>query len=218
MDQAEDVAFLTGQQLTKMNAALGLALVDVLCERSDRSECVGKLLIKLLSIRDKHERPVTAEPTQHLLGEHGHRQALAAALRMPEDAETALVRRDFLDGLDGTVDAEDLVIFCEHLAEAATRILEQQEALDQIEEAYGLAGRPEHRLKCHALGAIFLQALPRREGLKRRVTWSNKASSPFDRCEPIEIKQAGDGVAVVPQIVVVGLLHRLREVLPLDKQ
>ncbi len=91
MDQREDVALLARQQLAQMDAALRLTILDELRERPDRGEGPGDLLVQLLPVGDDDEGPVAAEPPQHLLGEHHHREALAAALRVPEDAEAAPV-------------------------------------------------------------------------------------------------------------------------------
>src|SRR5262245_28355076 len=107
-----------------MNPALRLALIDVFGDDPEGSERICKLLIKLLAISDEHERPVAPETAQHLLGEHGHRQALAATLRVPEYPETTLLRRDLFDGFDRSVHSEHLMVFGEHLAQPAARILE----------------------------------------------------------------------------------------------
>ena len=47
---------------------------------------------------------------QHLLREENHRKRLAAALRVPEDAQLALVFSDILHGFEGVVDAQVLVV------------------------------------------------------------------------------------------------------------
>ena len=52
------------------------------------------------------------------------------------------------------------MILGDDLAQAATRVLEQQEALDEVEEARGFTGGPKHRLQRHALRTVLLQTLP----------------------------------------------------------
>ena len=54
---------------------------------------------------------------------------------------------------------------------------------------------------------------------RRCVAWTHERFEPIrqDR-EAVEIEQTRDGVTIVPQIVFVGFLHGLCEVLPLDQQ
>src|SRR6185436_6112527 len=124
------------------------------------------LLVQFLPIRDDHEGPVSAEPPQHLLGKHDHREALAAALRVPEDAKATPIIPDLLHRLDSAVDPEHLMILGYELAQSAARILEQQEALDQVEEADWFASGTQQRLQGNAFRPVLYQALPRRETLK----------------------------------------------------
>ena len=77
-----------------------------------------------------------------------------------------LVLANLLHRLDGAVHAEHLMILGDELAQPAPRILEQQEALDEVEKARGFAGGAQHRLQRDALGSILLQPLPRREVLE----------------------------------------------------
>ena len=74
-----------------MHTALRLTVLDVLRQCSNRGKSARDLFVEFLAVRDDDEGPVATEPTQHLLCEHHHRQALAAALRVPEDAEASPV-------------------------------------------------------------------------------------------------------------------------------
>src|SRR4051812_14774138 len=122
-----------------MCPALGLGVLSVLGQCAHRCECGCDLLVQLLTICHDDERPVAPETPQDLLGKHDHREALPAPLGMPEHAKTALVLLQALDGLDGTVHPEDLMVFRDNLPQAATSILEEEEVLNQIEETARLA-------------------------------------------------------------------------------
>jgi hypothetical protein len=138
---------------------------------------------------------------------------------VPEHAEPAPVLFELLHSLDGAVDAQNLMVLRHDLAEPPARILEQQEAFNEVEEAGRLARRLEHRLQRHALRAVLVQTLPRREELEGRVAWTQQGFEAIrEDDETVEVEQARDGVAIVTKVVVVSVLHRLRQVLPLDQQ
>ena len=87
VDQREDGAMVAGQQLAQVRAALGVAAVAL--GRRDRAhglEGLGDLVVQLDAVGDHHEGPVARHFAQHLLGKEDHGEALAAALRLPEDA------------------------------------------------------------------------------------------------------------------------------------
>ena len=64
------------------------------------SEGLVDLLVQLVAVGDDHEGPVAGELAQDLLGEEDHREAFAAALRVPEDAELALAVAELVHGGD----------------------------------------------------------------------------------------------------------------------
>src|SRR5665213_2639543 len=113
-----------------MEAVPRLAVFDELGECPGSSECPGNLLVQLLPVGDDDERPVATKTPQHLFGKHHHRKTLATALRMPEDAKSALVLSDLLYRFDGTVHPEHLMILGDDLAQPAPHIIEQKEALN----------------------------------------------------------------------------------------
>ena len=83
--------------------------------RSRRGEVPVDLPVEVFSVGDDYERPVAGKLPQHLLREEDHRIALARTLRVPEDAELALILLDFLHGADGAVHAEELVVLGDQL-------------------------------------------------------------------------------------------------------
>ena len=68
------------------------------------------LTVQVFSIRDDQECPIAGNFSQNLLGEENHRVALAGALRVPEDAESALVSFYILGSRDRLVHAEELMV------------------------------------------------------------------------------------------------------------
>ena len=112
VDQREDVAVVAAQQLAQVRAARGVALVALgLAHRAGGLEGLGDLVVQLHAVGDDHEGPVARHLAQHLLREEDHREALAAALRVPEDAAAPVARLARLEHRgDGVVHAEELVV------------------------------------------------------------------------------------------------------------
>src|SRR5258706_14329108 len=108
-----------------MYTALRLTILDKLRQGTSRRKRPRNLLIEFLAVRYDDEGPIAPKSAQHLLGKHHHRQALTAALCVPEDAETPPVLPNLVHCLNGTVHAEHLVIRCNNLAQATTRVFEQ---------------------------------------------------------------------------------------------
>src|SRR5204862_5877907 len=59
----------------------------VLLDDARSRELLVRLLIEVVAIGDDDEGPVTGHRSQDLLREEDHRDCLARALRVPEDAE-----------------------------------------------------------------------------------------------------------------------------------
>ena len=135
------------QQLLQVIAALrphGLFRLD---GRAGGGEVLIDLPVEVVAIGDDDERPVAGHFAQNLLREEDHDVTLAAALRMPEHTEAALILADIVHGRDGVVDTEDLMVLGDELARAARGFDKQREVLDQVEEPSGLADAAQHRLQ-----------------------------------------------------------------------
>ena len=98
------------------------------------------LVVEVVAIGDDEEGPVTGNFTQDFLAEEDHGVAFAAALGVPEDAEFALVVLDFADGLDGLVDAEELVVFGDDFDKRAFSGIEKGVVFDEVEESVFFTG------------------------------------------------------------------------------
>jgi hypothetical protein len=73
-------------------------------------EGLGDLLVQFDAVGDDHESPVTGQLPQHFLREKHPREALAAALRLPEDAAASVAELARCEHRgDGVIDAEKLV-------------------------------------------------------------------------------------------------------------
>ena len=144
--------------------ALGLA------HRAAGLEGLGDLVVQLHAVGDDHEGPVAGHLAQHLLREEHHREALAAALRLPEHAAAPVAQlAGFQHRGDGVVHAEELVVLAENLDQPGLVLGEQREVLHQIEQARRVAGAAQHHLQRHAARLVLaLDALPLEEALPIR--------------------------------------------------
>ena len=128
------------KQLLQMLAAVGLALLG---DGPRVAEVLVDLVVEVVPVGDDEERPVAGHLPQHLLREEDHRKALAAPLRVPEDAQPALVGLDLLQSGDGVVHAEELVVLGDDLDQSALGVVEDGEVLHQVEEPALLACPPD---------------------------------------------------------------------------
>jgi hypothetical protein len=111
-------------------------------------ENLGDLVVEFDAVRHDHERPIARNPPQNLLREKHHREALAAALGLPEDAAASAAFRARLHrGDDGVIDAEELVILAENFGEPRLVLGEEREVFDQVEETGRLARAAKHDLQ-----------------------------------------------------------------------
>ena len=79
----------------------------------------------------------------HLAGEEHHRVGLAGPLRVPEYAELAAALVPPLNGFDGPVDAQELLVLRDDLDRCRRRsIVEQDEVLEQVQEVRAWSTRP----------------------------------------------------------------------------
>ena len=125
-----------------MLGAVGPDPLSVFEHRPRLGEVAVDLAVKVITVGDDHERPVAGELPQDLLREEDHRVALAGALRVPEDAELALIVLDLLDGGDGIVHAEELVVLGDELVQIALRLVVDREVLNEVKELRVVRRRP----------------------------------------------------------------------------
>jgi hypothetical protein len=103
MDQGEQIPVILAQQRFEMLAILCSHCAFVFGHRTRLGEGLVYLPIQVLPVRYDQECPVPRHFPQHLLREEQHRKALAAALRVPEDAQPALISANLLHGFDGAI-------------------------------------------------------------------------------------------------------------------
>src|SRR5438128_2503362 len=68
------------------------------------------LIVQVFAVSDHKESPITRKLAQNLLREEDHRIALAAALRVPEDAKLPLILSNLLSRRDRPVHSQVLMI------------------------------------------------------------------------------------------------------------
>ena len=66
---------------------------------------------------------------------------------MPEHAQLSSIRVNPLQGLDGVVRAQVLMIFGDKLDESDLRLHEEREIFNQVQQSFVVAQPPEHRLQ-----------------------------------------------------------------------
>ena len=143
----------------RVESELGLA------HRAARLERLGDLVVQFHAVGGDYKRPVARHLAQHLLREEHHREALAAALRLPEHAAAPVAQLARLQHRrDGLVHTEELVVLAEHLHQPGLVLGEEREVLRQVEQAAVVAGAAQHYLQRHAARLVLaLDALPLEE-------------------------------------------------------
>ncbi len=157
VDEGEDIAVVAAQQFTQVGATCGVALVALgLADCTGSLEGLGDLVVQFDAISDHHEGPVARHPAQYLLRKEHHREALAAALGLPEHARAAMAPlAGFEHRGNGVVYAEELVVLPEHLHQPRFVLGEQREVFDQVEQARTIAGAAQHHLQRHPARLIL---------------------------------------------------------------
>ena len=117
------------------------------------------------------------------------------------------------------VDAEVLVVAGKQLDQSAWTVLEGDEVLDQVEHTLLRAHAPDHRLqRDDAFLALGVDLLPLREELPaRRDRPHLRLSAIREDDEAVGSEDSRDRVAVVAEVVVVGVLEVLVRGLQLDE-
>src|SRR3972149_873407 len=121
---------------------------------------IGKIFIDLIvkfgAVSDNYESPVTLKFAQDFLRKEHHRKGFAAALCMPEDAESApdltpgpspVRRGEIANRIERIVDTQELVVFSNDLLQTTLALLEEGEVLNQIQQTGRFAHTPQHGLQ-----------------------------------------------------------------------
>jgi hypothetical protein len=112
--QREHVAAVTFQQIAEVRSTGRVTWISI-THGSDRFKSLGDLLVQFHAIGDHHEGPVAGQLAQHLLGKEHHREALAAALRLPEHPTAPVAHLAcFEHRNDGVIHAQVLVILADN--------------------------------------------------------------------------------------------------------
>ncbi len=205
LDQGEDVALVAAQKLLQMLAALRLHRLAQLRQFAAGGEGPGDLAVEFGAVGDDEKGPVARLLAQNLAGEEQHRQALARALRVPEDAEPALVLGDVVDRLQRAIDAEQLVGLRQLLDQAELALLEGDEILDKVEKPRRPARALDQRIEADGAGLLLVvDPLPFVEELERRIGRAEHRVEPVRQDdEGVRREHLRNGRAVVGEIAVV---------------
>ena len=183
LDQREDVSLIASQQFFQMVAAPRLNFLALLGQFVPQAENVPAIWSSSsCAISDDQECPVAWLLAQNLAGEEQHRQALARALRVPENSEPPSVLLDLVHRRNGAVHAEELVGFPKLLDEAVFVLLKRDEILDDVEKPRRAACALDQRIETDDAGFLFLvDPLPFVKVFQRRMWRANTASRPLER-------------------------------------
>ena len=177
------------------------------------------LIVQIVAVAQHQEGEVAAQLTVHLAAEEHHGIGLAGPLRVPEDAEPAARTLPFLHGAHRPGHAEVLLVLGDHLDQPLAAVVEQDEVLEQVEEVRLGAHPLEQRLHVHDAGFVLVEALPLAEVLEgRRVAADARVHAVAEHHERVVMKDVGDGVLVVGEVLVVGAADVAVDVLQLHEQ
>src|SRR5437879_11313007 len=104
LNQGKDSAVVGSQQLFEVLTAFGPYCLLWLGDGTDAGKGFVDLVIQIIAIGDNYKGPVAEDFAQHLLSKENHGETLAAALRMPENAQASLVLTNSVDGFKGVID------------------------------------------------------------------------------------------------------------------
>ena len=99
---------------------------------TDASKVLIDLVVKVCAIRDHNESPIAMKFPQYFSREEDHRIRFATALRMPEDAQPALIFLDLLNCLEGAIHTQILMVLGNQFDQPALDFGKQNEVLDNI--------------------------------------------------------------------------------------
>ena len=145
VDQGENIAVILGEQAAEVLAAFRLG--TAFGHYSRRGEVLVNLPVQFLPVGDHHKGPVARYLAQHLLGEENHRDALAAALGMPEHAQFASRCRMSARASSALLTPRYWWFFAVSLINSARDFLKQGEVLHQIQQSRRFADAAQHGLQ-----------------------------------------------------------------------
>ena len=221
VDQREDEAGVAAQLRFQICAAGGdvLGRLCPLAEQTAVFKGVADLLIQLLAVGEDHEGGRARELPPYLLREEEHGIALAAALRVPEDAELAVIQLPGGVGPDRLVDAEILVVARQNLGGVPAGVVIEDEVFKQVEEVFLFADAAQHGLQRDAPGLLLVQTLPLMEKLVLAAEGADLGLHAVgEHKESVVIEELRDRVQIVRVVVGIGVLHVHRGVFELHEQ
>ena len=220
VDQGENISVVLAQQSAQVGAALGLGVF--LGDDSGAGEGAIDLVVEIEPIGDHHEGPIAGNFAQGFLGEEHHREAFAAALGMPEDAEAA-VFFDFSIAAQiaqGLLDAEILMVLGNDLLGALAAVVEEDVIFDQVEQALGRADGAEIGFEIGGAGFGFaVDSDPRGEVVPGGGEAADSGGEAVrEDHQAVEVEEVGDLSEVALEVSVVAAFGTFFGCLELEKE
>src|SRR5438034_3166462 len=133
LDQRKDGAMVCSQQLLEVFTILGSYLLFRLRHSPNAGKRFVDLVIEIVAVGHYHKGPVSWDLAQYFLRKEDHRETLATALCMPENAQPSLVLANRVYSFKGVIYAKILVILRDNLPDIAARIAEQRKILHDVQ-------------------------------------------------------------------------------------
>lgn len=213
VDKGEDEARVAPQLLDQVLAAgSDVTLRSHTPQAAAALERVADLGVQLVSVRKDEERGrLRRRPPLDLSGDEHHGVALAAALRVPEHTQLAAVDSALLEGFDGLVGPQELVVAGDDLRRGGGEMVEEDEVLEQVHEIPLRTDPAQHGGEPDRPGLISLvQSLPFVKELVGAPERADLRLEPVgEDNEGVVVEDLRDGALVVGKVVLVSAAHVL---------
>ena len=209
LNQREDKAGIAPQLLLQICPA-GCDELAGLCLAQQPAVFKGitDLGVQLVPVGQDDNGGRTGELTANLLRQKHHGVAFAAALRMPEHTQLAVVQLAGLIGFDRLIDAEILVVPGKDFCCMPTRVVKQDEVFQQIQKVFLFADAPEHGFQRHTALLLLGQTLPLVEKLIFAAQGTHLGLHAVGEDEKgIVEEQVRNSILIVGVVIGVCLLH-----------
>ncbi len=220
LDEGKDITMVFSQELLQVFAARRADLVFRFRHGARAGKVLVDLVVQVGPVGDDHERPVANLLAQDLLREQDHRIRLTAALCMPEDTQLTLVFFDLANCVERVVHPKELMVSGDQLLQPALRLDEQDKVLGDIQETGRLTDTAQSCLqRDQAFLPFAVDLLPIAEVLPFAGDAPDLGRAAVGQQDHRVVPEdLGNGVFVVSQVIVEGVLETLVAGLQLDEQ
>ena len=210
LDQREDEAWVAVQFPHQIRAAGGdvLACLGCLSEQAAVFKRVADLAVQFIAIRQNHDGWRTRELPADFLRQKRHGIAFSAALRMPEDAQFAVVELAVRVGFGRFIDAQILMVARHDFGGVAVGMVVEDEIFKKVEKVLLFADAAQHGRQFDAAFIFFLEPFPVMEEFVSATERAHfRGQSIGENQKGVGVEQLRDGVQIVRIVVGIGVLH-----------